>query len=124
MAVVSVNVFGRSYQLACAEGEEDRLTDLAAEMDERLIMLSRQMPGAGEHMLMVMSGLTMIDELRDAKESLRGAQKAIESASQKMDTAQNAQQEERLNEIELVMAQTLEEVAQRIEKIAQQLEMR
>lgn len=103
MATVTIKVGGRDYRIACDDGQEEHLRRLADEVDERLQSLLFGM-GAdpGEGMALLMTALTMADELAEMK---REKQVPAES-------------EDRTREIEEVMAATLEEIAGRIERIA------
>lgn len=76
MPEVSVQIANRTYELACGEGEEARVQELAAYVDEKFAALRRQMPGAPEIKLMVFAALLLADESRE----LRGIAKAAESA--------------------------------------------
>ena len=44
MPQVSITIANRTYELACGEGEEDRVHELAAYVDEKMDALRRQMP--------------------------------------------------------------------------------
>ena len=44
MPQVSVQIANRTYELACGAGEEQRVQELAAYVDEKLGDLRRQMP--------------------------------------------------------------------------------
>ena len=46
MPQVSITIANRTYELACGEGEEDRVHELAAYVDEKLSMLRQRMPPA------------------------------------------------------------------------------
>ena len=86
-------------------------------------MLTRQIPHAGEQVIMLLVAITLADELGDAKRTARQLQGHIhrleEIAGQEPVTADQA----KLMEMEVAMAATLQDVATRIEKIAEQLEM-
>ncbi len=76
MPEVSVQIASRTYELACGDGEEQRVQELAAYVDEKVQDLRRQLPGAPEIKLMVFAALLLADESREA----RGIAKAAESA--------------------------------------------
>ena len=55
MPQVSINIANRTYELACGEGEQDRVHELAAYVDEKISALRkvrlswiRSMSGKGE----------------------------------------------------------------------------
>ena len=76
MPEVSVQIANRDYELACGEGEEERVQELAAYVDEKVAELRRQLPGTPEVKLLVFAALILADESREA----RGIAKAAESA--------------------------------------------
>ena len=76
MPEVSVQIANRNYELACGDGEEERVQELAAYVDEKVVELRRQLPGTPEVKLLVFAALILADESREA----RGIAKAAESA--------------------------------------------
>ncbi|MGE0423847.1 MAG: cell division protein ZapA [Reyranellaceae bacterium] len=67
MPHVSVRINARQYEIACAEGEEERLLSLAADLDECILDLRRQIAGAPEIKLLVLGALMMADKAREAE---------------------------------------------------------
>ena len=63
MAKVSIQINGRKYALGCDDGEEERLERLGQRLDDRLTMLANNFGQIGDLRLMVMAGITMMDEL-------------------------------------------------------------
>lgn len=76
MPQVSIQIANRTYELACGDGEEARVQELAAYVDEKVSEFRRQLPGAPEIKLMVFASLLLAEESREA----RGIAKAAESA--------------------------------------------
>jgi cell division protein ZapA len=66
MPEIEVLVNGRSYRLACEDGEEDRLVQLAEHIDTHAKALSKVAPRASDAQLLLMAGLMVGDELTDA----------------------------------------------------------
>lgn len=123
MAVVSVNINGKEYHLACDDGQEEQLIGLSQEVDERLRLLARQMPQAGESMLLLLVAVMLADELGDAKRTHRQLQGQLNRVSDMLDQEHATTDQARMAEIESAMAATLQDVANRIEKIAAQLDI-
>lgn len=71
MAQVTVNVNDRDYELGCADGEEDQLRALAADLDRRMRDLTGQVGQVGDNRLLMMLGLLLLDELKDAASAAR-----------------------------------------------------
>lgn len=65
MPHVSVRINNRLYELACADGEEERLLALAADVDACVLDLRKQIVGAPEIKLMVLGALMMADKARE-----------------------------------------------------------
>ncbi len=104
MAQVDVSVNGQSYRIACEDGQEDRLVDLAAMVDEKVIGLVNQIGQVGSNRLLVMAALIIADELVDLKNEV-GSSRELED---------NIKQED--------MVLTLQEITKRIENIADEVE--
>lgn len=67
MAEVAVVVAGRSYALACRDGDEARLRELAAEIAARADRLTATLGAMSEARLLLMSALMIADELHDLR---------------------------------------------------------
>jgi len=104
LAQVDVSVNGQSYRIACEDGQEDRLVDLAAMVDEKVIGLVNQIGQVGSNRLLVMAALIIADELVDLKNEV-GSSRELED---------NIKQED--------MVLTLQEITKRIENIADEVE--
>jgi cell division protein ZapA len=76
MPEVSVQIANRTYELACGEGEEERVQELAAYVEDKIANLRLQLPGVPEVKLLVFAALILADESREA----RGVAKAAETA--------------------------------------------
>ena len=104
MAQVDVSVNGQSYRIACEDGQEDRLIDLATMVDEKVLELVNQIGQVGSNRLLVMAALIIADELVDLKNEA-GSPQELEDNTNKQDT---------------VLA--LQEITKKIENIADQVE--
>ena len=104
MAQVDVSVNGQSYRIACEDGQEDRLVDLAAMVDEKVIGLVNQIGQVGSNRLLVMAALIIADELVDLKNEVSSSRELKDSIKQQ----------------DVVL--TLQEITKRIENIADQVE--
>ena len=104
MAQVDVSVNGQSYRIACEDGQEDRLVDLATIVDEKVLELVNQIGQVGSNRLLVMAALIIADELVDLKNEAGFLQ----------------EQKDNTNQYDTVLA--LQEITKRIENIADQVE--
>ena len=104
MAQVDVSVNGQSYRIACEDGQEDRLVDLATMVDEKVLELVNQIGQVGSNRLLVMAALIIADELVDLKNEAGSLQ----------------EQKDNTNQQDTVLA--LQEITKKIENIADQVE--
>ena len=72
MGQVAIELNGRTYALGCEASDEDRLTQLAAHVRDRLDGLIREHGQAGESRLLVMTAILIADELFDLKAARDG----------------------------------------------------
>ena len=75
MAQVMVTIDGKAYRMACEEGQEGHLTELAEGFDRYVGPLKTQFGEIGDLRLTVMAGIMVMDELSEVTRRL----KAIES---------------------------------------------
>jgi cell division protein ZapA len=124
MAVVHIRVGGREYDVACDDGQEDQLRLLADEVDDRVRALLYGMgSNPGENMALLLTSLTMADELIENKKEIQAAQVELVRLSRILEEQKRITQEGRIIEIEAAMTATLDDIAARIEKIAEQIEI-
>lgn len=67
MARVEITIRGRRHDLVCDDGQEDHLRHLAAQLDERVALLEERVGTLTETRLLVLAGLTLVDELSEAQ---------------------------------------------------------
>jgi len=67
MPQIVVTIDAKTYRMACAEGEEDHLVQLAGEMDRRINELRGSFGEIGDQRLAIMAGIMASDELADAR---------------------------------------------------------
>ncbi len=109
MAQVSIRINGRSYDIACDDGQEERIHSLANYVDERVKEISGAVGQIGEQRLLVMTSLLIADELGDAHEQLR-APKPEQSTVAEPGSLSAAESD--------ALAENIENMAGRIEGIA------
>ena len=90
MPEVSVQIANRSYELACGDGDEERVQELAAYVDEKVVELRRQLPGTPEVKLLVFAALILADESREARGIAKAAESARASATDSAETLATA----------------------------------
>ena len=75
MATVTVDVNGRPYSVGCADGQEDRVRQLAKQFDEHVRQIGRDVGQVGDLRLFLMAALLVSDELADIRGQLARALK-------------------------------------------------
>ena len=101
MAQIAVTINGRSYPVACNDGEEQRIADLARYVDGKVRLFARDLGQIGEARLLLLAALVLADELADAQDG--GATNGVIDGT-------------------AVVAAQVETLAARIETIASRLE--
>ncbi len=77
MAHVNVTINGRQYRMACEDGQEQHLTRLAKNLDERIQELRGKFGQIGDARLIVMAALTIADDLAEMHKRVRQLQDEI-----------------------------------------------
>ncbi len=68
MAQVTVQINGRSYQVACGDGEQERITGLAGYVDGKVQELVGALGNVGDQRLLVMACLLLADEIFEGRD--------------------------------------------------------
>lgn len=71
MAHVNVSINGRQFRMACEDGEEDHLIQLATEFEQRVSELRGKFGEVGDIRLTIMAALTVADELGEAGRKIK-----------------------------------------------------
>ncbi len=116
MAQVNVTIGGRTYRMACDDGQEEHLMKLARELDQKIAHLREAFGEVGDTRLTVMAAITISDELSETKRRIRGLEQEIEGLKEARIASV-----ERVDAIERMSAQGLERAAERIERLARAL---
>jgi cell division protein ZapA len=77
MSHVNVTINGRQYRMACEEGQEARLLQLAESFEGRIGSLRGKFGEIGDARLTVMAALTLSDELLDASHRIRSLEEEL-----------------------------------------------
>ena len=104
MAQVDVEVNGQTFRIACEDGQEERLTDLASLVNGKVMDLAGQVGQVGQHRLLVMAALVIADELVDLRND------SLNLGGNKTNNGDNE------------FTTVLEQVTKRIENIADQID--
>ncbi|MEC9343947.1 MAG: cell division protein ZapA [Pseudomonadota bacterium] len=116
MAHVTVTINGKTYRMACEEGQEQNLRDLAERFDGYVGQLRGAFGEIGDQRLTVMAGVMVTDELQEAHKRLRTLEADIETLRASRDEALG-----RAYSAESEIARQLHAVAERIEGVSARL---
>lgn len=107
MPTVTIALNGRNYDIACGEGEEARVQELAGEVRRRMEGLVKHAGPVAENLLFALTALLLSDELDQKNRAIEGLR---------------AEQGEMMQRREVALADTIERLAVKIEAIAARLE--
>lgn len=76
MADVSISINGRPFKIACDDGQEQRVMDLANFVDTRVREIATSGAGTNESHLLVLASIVMADELFDMRDEAANSNRA------------------------------------------------
>jgi cell division protein ZapA len=112
MSSVNITINGKQYRVACEPGQEQRLTQLAEDFDERIASMRSRFGEVGDARLTVMAAMMIGDELVDARARIA----KLEADINALNTAR-AGATDRLSRTESAVVSALEAAADRIERM-------
>ncbi len=118
MGQLAITVNGRSYPIACEEGQEQHLAELGAYVDKRVKDLVASVGQVGDTRLLVMASLLIADELSELYDELDTLR--AESAERESDADETSGPQ--TNGGESALAEKLDSASRAIEDIAARLE--
>ncbi|WP_417667665.1 cell division protein ZapA [Roseibium sp.] len=116
MAQVNVTINGRSFRMACDDGEEKRLEGLAQRFDGWINELRGAFGEIGDQRLTVMAGIMATDQLVEMERKLARLEEELTTVKQEREAVRAGRQS---SEQSVVAA--VEEAAEKIEALAQGL---
>ncbi len=87
MAQVTVTIDGKQYRMACDEGQEEHLTELAGRFDQYVTHLKQSFGEIGDQRLTVMAGIMVMDELSELQRRVLGMESEIATLRKTRDDA-------------------------------------
>ncbi len=116
MAQVTVSIDGKQYRMACDEGQEEHLIDLAERFDRYVMHLKDSFGEIGDQRLTVMAALTLGDELSEAYRRIRRLEAELAGVNET-----KAAVIARYEEAQAGFARAVDHVAMRLEGFADRL---
>ena len=122
MAHVTVTINAKSYTLACDDGEEKHLSELARDIDRRVVKLKAELGAGDEPRLLLMAGLLVADDLALANERVQELEEELSGLKNEFLGPESKNATARANAFdEDKFAALLESAARRMEDIAARL---
>ena len=112
MPQVAVQINGKTYRMACDEGQEAHLLDLAHRFDKTINQLKGSFGEIGDQRLTVMAGVMVTDELVALQHKVTGLESEVAKLRAGSESGSGR---------ETQIAQALDKTAERIEEISNKL---
>ena len=116
MGQVNVTISGKTFRMACDDGEEEHLEGLGRQLGDTIELLRSQFGEIGDQRLTVMAAITLADRYSEAERRLG----QLEGELAGLDEARAAISE-RAESRELGIAEAMETLAERLEALATRL---
>ena len=121
MPEVTIHIGGRSFEVACQDGEEHFLHSAAKMLDDEAQALAAQIGRLQETRMLLMAGLLLADKTANLGERLSKAEQEIKSLRSELDQKRSLPSEPAdpvVGRVEVIP----QEVTDYLETLAQQLE--
>lgn len=109
MAQVTITINNREYAVACEDGQEVRIFQLARLLDEKAKLITNGAGHVNENMLLAMIGLLVADELNELKKGNKA------TSAEPVDNS-------RILELDKTLAGNIKKLNEQIKSIASNLE--
>ncbi len=116
MSQVSVTINGRQFRMACEDGQEGHLMNLARDLDARIEGLRKKFGEIGDTRLTVMAALTLADALAETGQRIR----RLEDEVANLQAARN-NSADHARGAQAAVAAALNAAAERLESITKKL---
>ncbi|MGI9365005.1 MAG: cell division protein ZapA [Rhizobiaceae bacterium] len=110
MPQVAVQINGKTYRMACDEGQEAHLLDLAQRFDRTINQLKGSFGEIGDQRLTVMAGVMVTDELVALQHKITGLESELAKLRASLENNRESQ-----------IAEAINKTAERIETISTKL---
>ncbi|HEY8191655.1 MAG TPA: cell division protein ZapA [Alphaproteobacteria bacterium] len=119
MGEVSLAIHGKSYGVACDDGQEPRVSHLGKYVDSRLREIAVAGAASNESHLLVLTAIVLADEIHELREAMRHM-KPVNGNAQAVQQPQPQQGMSKEDEREIASA--IEHLASRINSIATRIQ--
>ena len=116
MPQVTVSIDGKTYRMACDDGQEQHLVELAASFDRYVTHLRSSFGEIGDQRLTVMAGIMVMDELFELQRRIKGMETEIATLRKTRDDALS-----KADKNDATLTGALASLAERMENLALRL---
>ncbi len=125
MPTVEFLIKNKSYNIVCEAGQEDKIRELAIQLNNRVEGVSKNFLSASDSLVMAISALMMEEEIRSLKESKNSLdshhQHQLQVTQPQTPSISEEEIEERVNK---ALLELIQPIAEQIETLANSLEKR
>ncbi len=123
MPEVEVEIGGRSFEVACQDGEQHFLTSAAKMLDDEAKVLAAQTGRIPEARMLLMAGLMLADRTAGVEDKCKGLEEKLAELEAEIETLRTAPAEKvEVPTIPKEVTETLAELAARAEALAAEVE--
>lgn len=122
MPQVEIKIGGRSFDVACQDGEEQYLLAAAAMLDTEANALSNQIGRMPESRMLLMAGLLLADKTAGLEDKVRAAEAQAAEATAALQQLRDNPEKVEVPVVPASVTDTLAELAARAEAVAEELE--
>ncbi|NBS34637.1 MAG: cell division protein ZapA [Methylocystaceae bacterium] len=106
MAALVVSIAGRSYRIACGDGEEARLEELVRYVESKIFSMHESFGEIGEQRLNVMAAIAIADEAADARDRVQALELELKEIREKIASLETLRQEESARHMQIISEST------------------
>lgn len=117
MSEVSVEINGRKYRMACEDGQEEHLQQLAQRFNKLVDAFKGDFGEIGDTRLTVMAGIAVMDTLVDTERKVETLEEELRQVTEAGEALANANEA-----LEVKFAERMSEAARKIEGVASVIE--
>ena len=116
MPQVTVSIDGKTYRMACDDGQEEHLIELAGRFDRYVTHLKGAFGEIGDQRLTVMAGIMVMDEFVELQKRVKGMETEIATLRKTRDDALT-----KADKNDAALTGALSNLAERMENLAGRL---
>jgi len=124
MPHVEIAIGGRTFEVACQEGEEHFLHTAAAMLNEEASHMSAQIGRMPEAKMLLMSGLMLADKTAGLEEKVKEAETRMAQLQARIDTLESAPAASGASAVPSEVTDAMAQIAARAEALAAEVERR